>query len=368
METIINTKELLNALILINKIAQKRTSMPIMSHVLIDQYDHGIELSGSDLDLSLQVKIGQTITSENKRSLTVNCKALLDLVKLLGKTKETRLSVDGYKLKINNTEIIGVLASEYPTIFQDPKAFQVSFELDHNRQALKDCLISVSEDLTRFNLTGVCLRKDFFIACNGHSLTQRKTKLDNSTNIENAIIPSKFIKIVTSLKGNGSFLIDGIDEKNLNKITFNNGNIKFSARLIDGIFPDCSQVLPKETAINISNLDRDTLISLLNNACAIVTDKEKGASFTFNQENKLTVSASSPQLGSFSDQMNSFQNKGIGKDFSIGWNCQYLLDFLSTIPKNEKISIDLTNERGPAILRGKDHNYEDMFILMPMRL
>lgn len=370
MVTTLNTKELLRSLTLLNKIVARRSSMPILSNVKIDLFDYFAKISGSDLDLSLSYTVGSELTNvTSQSSITVNCKALLDLVKLLGKLPEIKLSIDGYKLKINNTEIVGVPSTEYPDIFQELKGNLVQFNLDDNRQALKDCLISVSKDATRFNLNGVCLRKDRFVATNGHNLTQRKARLNQKTSlVDNAIIPSKFIEIVTSFKENGSFEIDGTDPKYLNKITFNSNKIKFSARLIDGTFPDCDQVLPKNISINVVNIDRDTLKQLAEQAASISTDKEKGARFTFNQENKLTVEASSPQLGKFSDTMNSFQSRGLGKDLSIGWNCNYLLDFLSTIPKTEKISIDLTGDLGPAILRGKDHDHSDMFILMPMRL
>ncbi len=366
--TILETKKILEALKVLKTIAPKRTTFPILSHTKIDLYQSGINLHASDLELSATIKIGHL--DRLLGSLTVNCTDFYNAVKTLSKNFEIKLEIKENKLFIQNLQLSGIDSDEYPTIFKQLKDPLSSFYFEENRQAIKDCLISVSQDQTRYNLNGININKHgFFVSTDGHRMNQRSIKrfLKESA-FKSAIISPNFFKTLLSFKDLLSHIIVYSDY-----VEYRDHDIYIQSRLIDSDFPDCSQVLPKNYDIRLDEVDRDTLETLINQAILLVADKEKGIRLTIDKNlNKIFIESSSRDGSKFSDCMNSLHVSGIDQDkqLSIGINGSYVLDFLKTVKKSEKIQILITSRSGlgPIDFKGPKSDLDDHSIIMPMRL
>lgn len=369
MKNTVNSKEFFNAIAKIKTIAKAKTKMPILSHVKISIYDSSIVLLGTDLENTIEINLRSlsVVGGSQNKEICVDARALYDLAKILSKGKEISLTIDGQKLIVNNTTIAGVDASEFPNVIFTINNTIVGLDYSANRAYLSDCLRASSQDETRYNLNCVCLNsKGLIRATNGHKLAQRSIKLlAQSDSFKTVMISRKFLELVEKFKDAGKIWIVKSDQDN-ELSCFEGSNFRLFSKVIDGEFPDCDQVLPKQAPnATVKNIDKNILESLLIQACQIVTDKEKGVKITVSAEdNRLKVEASSARLGQFSDSMNGLKTDS---DLTLGLNAIYMLDFLKGIPSASKITFKSYGPLAPVIFSGPDYGPSDIDVIMPMR-
>lgn len=378
MDIQISKSDLSQALFLTQSIVERKTTMPILTNILISASEGELRISATDLEITAVTSVKATVRATG--STTVNAKVFADIVRELPETELTMRLGEGERLEITANsakfKIIGVNAQEFPSL--PGMAFEPEGKISSMQllEMINKTIYAVSYDETRFNLNGVCFepagsekaekgkkaQKSLrMVSTDGHRLAMITRGIGNLNFTERVIVPRKGLAELRKLldaSGEGDV---GIAIRDGFLVMQSNGT-KISVRLIDGEFPDYSQVIPK-TKGGTATVSSSELQQALKRVVLLVTDKEKSVRLDFASD-LLRISSSSPELGEASEEL---KVKYDGKPLSIGFNARYLLDMASSLSESQSLAIELNGELGPGRFYAEgDDSY--IGIVMPMRL
>lgn len=363
MKATLSKSELISGLTLVQTAAEKKTTMPILSNVLITAKEGEVTIASTDLEITSSA----TLKAEVKKrgSTTVNSKLFLDIARELPEgevqlelSENERLTLSCQRSRFTMN---GISSEEYPGL--PGLALEIK-EKVQSRSLLKlidRTLYAVSSDETRYNLTGVCFEAvnggTQAVATDGHRLS-----LDMSPELKiesRAIVPRRGLLELKKL-------LETSDEVGLaisgGFLVAESSKYRLAVRLIDGEFPDYTQVIPTDKGV-IAEIPTDELTHSLRRVVLLATDKTKCVKLDFDKET-LFISSSSPDLGEAKEEI---PIRYSGKRISVGFNARYMLDFLGSISEQETIAIELHGELGPGkFFVRDDEGY--LSIIMPMRL
>ncbi len=368
MKFSVNQSDLNKAITACINLVAKRSTMPILSNFLISASDKKLEIFASDIDLSALAKIPAKVGRAG--STTVNAKIFSDVIRELpegdvnidlGANERVEISCAGSRFKLN-----GISAAEYPSLPGMALKGLVKVPASVLSEAISLTLYCSSMDETRFNLNGVCFeigsdKTLTFTATDGHRMSMLSRKVKGLNFDGKKIVPRRGLlelkKILAGLEDSevGIAMEEGF-------FILETDALKFSMRLIDGEFPDCTQVLPKNEG-HKAMIRAGDLTSSLKRMMLVVADKEKGVRLSFG-DNELQLDSSSPNLGEAGEKVNlEYQ----GKPLTMGVNAQYLLEAVQAFGEDSQICLELYGELAPIkISRGADDSA--LAIVMPMRI
>lgn len=374
MELVVSKSDLLKAISATQNMVAKRTTMPILSNFLLSASNDHLEVFGSDLEMSALARVKAKV--KNEGSTTVNARLFGDVVRELpdadvkitvGQNERLEISCLGSKFKL-----VGTSAAEFPSLPGMSLKGMVNLPSDFLSDIIATTLYAASLDETRFNLNGVCFElisggktaKDKadvrFVATDGHRMSMVTRSMNNFGLEGRAIVPRRgLLELKKLLSGSDSDVGICLQE---GFFIVETKDLKIAMRLIDGEFPDCSQVLPKTEGFKAVIRGSD-LSAPLRRMMLMVSDKEKGVRMSFG-DNELQVTSSSPNLGEAAEKV---QIEYQGKAMTAGFNAQYLIDTAQAFGEDSQIQLELFGELGPLKIsrRGDD---SAVAIVMPMRL
>ena len=371
MEFTIGRDTFLKSLGKANGIIEKKTTLPILSNVLIEAKDSKIKITATDLDIIYyenikpdQIKVeGSTTTSASilydiLRKLQTNTKVELSL-----------LSTNKLKLVSENSKfnLLCLPPENFPLSEEDVN--QKSFEISSQKllRLLNKTKISISSDETRHYLNGIYLHKTQLqgksflcgVATDSHRLSSSSIEIDPNIQIESIILPRKTIfQLIFLLEQNNVTL----------KITNNKSKIKFEmedgvliSKVIDGRFPDYTKVIP----VNNDKILEMKLIKFkesIERVTTVSSDRKEGLKMSISKESvQLTVN--NPNSG---EGIENIDAKFNSEDLNISFNSRYLTDITSQI-ENELIIINLKDPGSPVLIR--DFSDKNSFhVVMPMKI
>jgi DNA polymerase III subunit beta len=372
MEFSINAADLNKALQVVQSIVEKKTTMPILTNVLLSANQNLLRISATDLEITAAIEVPAKVAKTG--STTVSAKVFADLVKELPEgTVDIKLG-EAQRLEIHagatDLKIVGVSADEYPAL--PGLGFEIKARLEAAQllDMVNRTVHAMSNDETRYNLNGICFELHAgakkepaslrLVATDGHRLAIVSRPCGDLQLGNRIIVPRKGVleikKILEDTKGEiGVAFEDGF-------LILQNQTTKVSIRLIDGEFPDYNQVIPKDVGV-VAKISAKALTQSLRRVALLVTDKTKCVRFDFSKGH-LRLSSASPELGEGTDDLDiEYQ----GKPLSVGFNAKYLSEFASSIGEEQTIVIELHGELGPGkfSVDGDDSSFG---IIMPMRL
>ena len=371
MEVKIPKSELNKALYLTQSIVERKTTMPILSNLLISASEGKLRIAATDLEITASTTVPANV--EKGGSTTVSARVLADIVRELPDYEVSLKLLDGERLELkagnSQLKMVGVSAEEYPSLPGMSNEVEGSIEGRQLLEMLNKTLYAVSHDETRFNLNGVCfemveeegVQALRLVATDGHRLAMITRPVSNLQFNGKVIVPRKGLaelkKVLDVDEGtqvkvgilDGFFVVEGADTR-------------ISMRLIDGEFPDYGQVLPKDEGVDAS-VNGSELAHAVKRVALMVTDKGKCTKLDFSKDS-LRVSSSSPELGEAKEDLPITY---AGETLSLGFNAKYLIDVANSLEEEETLVIELHGELGPGkfSLEG-DKSY--IAIVMPMRL
>ncbi len=372
MEIKIHRNELYKAVNLANGVAESKTTMPILSNVIIDATDKTIRLTASNSEVWIVCSYQADVISNGR--IAINARNLHDIVKEFSSDvihMET-ISDSQLDIKCGNSQFkINVLPTdEYPDI-PDSKISDTSISVSSAviNEMIAKTSFSMSTDDARITLNGVfienaitetgnpCIR---FVATDSHrlSIVERNvaSKWDMKTGM---IVPRKGVSELKRLADiSDSDITIQFSEKFL---LLNKDNIEMAVQLIEGNYPPYERVIPKNCNTSIP-IDRKKLVQSLKRMMILTTDRTLSVKFSFSPNN-LDMFTNNPKMGE------AEENIGItykSESFDVGFNGKYLLDALAAISDDEVI-LELGNETTPCIVRSQS---DPLFthVIMPMRL
>ncbi|HYD41404.1 MAG TPA: DNA polymerase III subunit beta [Anaeromyxobacter sp.] len=375
MELKIGVPELAKALGRSQGIVEKKSTMPILSHVLLEARKAGqLVVSATDLDLAVSSEHGCEVLKEG--ALAVSARHLYEIVRALPETTVTlKRGQNNYlEVKSGSAEfrIVGLPAEDFPAL---PRFDKVPFE-DVEPALLLDMIertfFAVSTDETRYNLNGVYFEPAAgslrLVATDGHRLSLSERPVPGTFGLKRGVIlPKKGLQELKKLLSEAAESGEEKPEAKLgfleNSAIFRRPGVVLVMRLIEGLFPDYKQVIPK-AGEKVVKLGRarfgETLrrISLLSSdkAHAVKLDLAKGV---------LRVLSQNPDLGEAKEDVPVEYE---GEPLKIGFNARYLTEVLSVLQSGE-VQLELADDLSPGVLRGAEESDQGFTaVVMPMRI
>ena len=366
----IDRDSLINKLKIVEKItAQKGNVQPVLSNVLFEVENNTLNLSATDLEISVKSKTTVAVKKEGK--ITIPAKKLLEIAaKLPDKPIEFNLNEDTNIVNINcgsaKFEIIGISASEFPKTDDDiSNATEIEIDINPFIKSIKNTVYAAANYENRNVISGVfCLIKENKLemaATDGNRLTRNIEPVQNTgTTIAKIVIPSKtlneFVRICSFVQEEKVILV-----VNKSKLALKTMNFSINSRLIEGEYPPYEQLIPKNTSNN-ALVSRDDLIMALDRVSTMVNDRTSIVKFIFGGD-KLLLKAETPNSGTSEDVIDCEYS---GDELTIAFNYKYVLDSIKTM-EAKKVNVGLNGNLSAALLKPEsEENY--VCLIMPIQL
>jgi DNA polymerase-3 subunit beta len=347
----------------VQHVVSSRTTLPILSNVLIEASEEGLRLTTTDLDVGVSGTAQAEVSKSGATTLPV--KRLVNIIRELP-SAEIEVSVDGKNVASIKSgpsffKIIGLPDGEFPPLagFSEAKEYKIPQAIFRN--ALKKTSYAISTDETRYVLNGIFSSfkegKLTLVATDGRRLAMVDHELEFPSSHEtDFIIPSKAVQELQRLLGTeGDMLLKLSD----NQVCFEIGSSIIVSKLIEGNYPNYRQVIPGDSKERLT-LSREQLLETTRRVSLLSSEKSNSVKLTFGP-NQVDVMANSPDIGEANE---SLDVKYEGKEFSIAFNPEFLMAPLKSLEEDE-VHLDLIDEMSPGVLRTED---AFLYVLMPMRV
>jgi DNA polymerase-3 subunit beta len=369
-------KKLVRYLSIADTIASSKSTIPVLTNVLLDVQGEEISIFSSNLETGL--KITDKVSAHEEGALAVNGRKLLSIVKelpeddvVLSTDENNRLTVESMSNKINaQFTIAGVAKDEFPEIKIQPDDGYVRVSAEELKKMIRKVIFSISSDENKYSLTGIFLEKKEatvnMVATDGKRLSLVTRESSNiGASPEDFEIPHDGVivpKIVFSELLKYSFENDTLQMGfSKNQIFFLYDNIHLTSNLIEGKYPEYKKIIPSDrTKLFIA--EKSLLLQAIRRVSILVDESYNQIKLSIS-ENKLTLSSQNPALGGAVEEI-PIQYEG--EEIDIALNYIYLIDCLKEID-SESVKIDFENSERVITLYGSDENGY-INLIMPMKL
>lgn len=368
MQLTISREQISQGLSAVQNVVSARSTLPILSNVLLRAEDAKLELTATDLD----VAITSTVQAEVKKggATTVPVKKLVGIVRELSGS-ELEIEVDeknhcAIRCGPSFYKMIGLPAEEFPPVQRLKEDRKVAIPQGKLKNMLRKTAYAVSSDETRYVLNGI------FFSLKDHRLTlvatdgRRLALVEEDVDVGEAkqgefIVPAKTVAELERLLGEVGEVEVRFTE-NLAAFTLESENgpkAVVQTKLVEGNYPNYRQVIPREAKQRIT-LVREEFLHALRRAEIMTTEKSNSVKLAF-AKNSLTITANSPDVGEARETL-AINYKG--EELCIAFNPRYLIEPLTALSDDE-VYFELIDELSPGVLKVKS---PFLYVVMPMRL
>ena len=369
MEITVRKSDLVKELQLVQGIVERKNSIPILSNVLAEARGGEVRISATDLDVSLRCGCAAEVKAEG--SITLAAKKLYEIVRSLPESDvrikvlpDSWATIDCERVSF---KMAGLPREDFPTLPEGKPSKGVEIPAEVLRELISRTAFAITAEDARYYLAGALLLLDkdgaSMVATDGHRLSyaHRKTPL-KLTEPQRVLVPRKAIQeLARLLETEDSATFQQVD----NHLVFGVGTRVLSSKMIEGQFPAFEKVIAL-TGDKKVDLQRDGLATAIRRVSLLSSERSRAVRLTLG-DGRLDLSASSPDLGEAKESM-SAEYKGASVE--IGFNAQYLLDFLAAAG-TDAISLELKDHESQGLFRpqgGPEGATDYRYIVMPMRL
>ena len=355
--------KLLEGLQTVQNIVSTRTTLPILSNVLIRAEEGRLLLTTNDLDVGMSCSVDASVSKTG--GTTLPARRLAGIVKELP-ASEIDVEIDSRNvasLRCGQSffKMMGLAEEEFPVLpkLEDAKVF--TLKQKDLKDGLRKTSYAISTDETRYVLNGILFslkeNKLTMVATDGRRLALVDLEVEFPRSQEgDLIVPSKCVGELQRLLGEDGELKMLVGE---NQIAFDvNGRLLVS-KLIEGNYPNYRQVIPAETKERVT-IERELLLTAVRRVALLSSEKSNSVKLNFTKNN-LEITANTPEIGEAHESL-PVQYKG--KEFSIAFNPIFLQDPLRNLPDDE-VHLDLIDEMSPGVIK---IGTPFLYVLMPMRI
>lgn len=368
MNLTIAKDRLIHGLQSVQNIVSTRTTLPILSNVLLRAEGDKLKFTATDLDVTISCEVDATVKKPG--STTVPVKKLFGIIRELNPT-EIEIEVDeknacSIRAGASYFRMHGLAAEEFPPLplFKENKKIVVPQE--KLRSMLKKTAFAISTDESRYVLNGIFIifkdHKMTMVATDGRRLALADEEVDLPAESQGEfIVPTKAVNELTRL----------LQDKGEVEVKFTENQVAFTlkddkdfsvlliSKLVEGSYPNYRQVIPAETKERVA-LIRDEFLHALRRAEIMTSEKSNSVKLSFSKNN-LAITANSPDVG---EARESLAINYKGKEFSIAFNPGFLIEPLNALAQDE-VFLELIDELSPGVLK---INGPFLYVVMPMRL
>ncbi len=371
MELIIQRDELLRGLQKSQSVAEKRSSMPVLSNVLLEARDEQLHLTATNLEVSFMGSHEANVLKEG--AVTIQARKFYEITKELPfqEVRITEKENQWVNISSGSTEynLVGLPADEFPQVMKLDDLTWIDIDAALFKEMIDKTIFAVSTEETRYNLSGIYFEKIEtedpvalkLVATDGHRLSfiQKPLPEVSKFGFENGIIiPRKGMQELSRL----------LEEDQQVKVVFQENNAVFRIgestlimRLIDGEFPDYNTVIPKDCN-RVLEVERARFVEMLRRMSIISTDRYRGIRCKFYSD-RMEIISNNPEIGDAREEIPvTYQ----GEEMTIGFNPRYFMEALAVM-RSKVISAKMIDESSACLISGEED--EGFYaVVMPMRI
>lgn len=366
MKFTVDRDKLLATLQKVSGVVERRSSQPVLSHVLLQLTSHQLRVTGTDLEVEI-CSLMTLAEPAQSGEITVPARKLLDICRALPEGVELAFTVKDEKVTVKTGKSRFSLATlpveSFPKFELTKGQLEFSLEKSMLKDMLDRTLFSVAQQDVRFYLNGLLLQiKDgmlYAVATDGHRLAMFKSELNDIADYE-VIIPRKGVtELVRLLDSDDDFVDIKITDKH---IMVKSENFSFISKKIEGRFPDYKAVLPKD-ANKIITCDRDDLKNALSRVSILTNEKYRGVQLQLRL-GVMVLSSKNPEHEEAEEELSL---EYAGENFEIGFNVGYLLDILNHIPAGD-VQLSFVDTTSSVLIKSLSDVYNCLYVVMPVRI
>jgi DNA polymerase-3 subunit beta len=353
-------------------VVERRTTIPILSNVLLNAREGAVRMTATDMDLAIVETVPADVTQEG--ATTVPAHTLYDIVRKLPEGAQIEIASGGDQGQLtlrsgrSRLTLATLPSEEFPVMAEGDLPHNFTLSAEAVRGIIDRTRFAMSTEETRYYLNGLYLHvaktdgKPVLrvVATDGHRLARVEiAQPDGAKDMPGVIVPRKTVGEVRKLVDEGGSEVEVALSDT--KIRFTSGPISLTSKLIDGTFPDYDRVIPfaNDKKLEVDCKDFAKAVDLVS---TISTERSRAVKLTLNR-GTLQLSATSPESGSAVEELEVDYSDG---PLEIGFNSRYLLDITQQI-EGEGASFMLADAASPTLVRGTG-DINAIYVLMPMRV
>ncbi|MGB7593843.1 MAG: DNA polymerase III subunit beta [Terriglobia bacterium] len=371
MDFSIEKSQLLKELALTQGVVEKKTTIPILSNLLVEAEEQVLRISATDLDLGVCCHCPAKVKSPG--SGTIPAKRLLEIVRSLPEAEVHFKALENHWVQVtcerSSFKLVGMARDNFPMLPTLPPAL-AALPANVFATLIQKTVFAISNEESRYTLNGGLLLlkpgSATMVATDGHrlALIERDIEVPGLKNELRLLIPKKAMGELVRLLSEGEGELSVSISKDESHLFFSLGQRVLICRMLTGQFPNYEAVLPRENN-RVIELGKETISAAVRRV-ALLADERSRAVRMHLEKGQLEISSSSGEYGEAREVLDaSYQDEPM----QIGFNYQYLLDFFAVLGEVEKINLELKDEQSAGQLRPVEQGpYRYRYVVMPMRI
>ena len=372
MKFTIKRELLLEALSKVSKAISTKNLIPVLAGIKFELKKKKLVLTASDNNITIQTTIEakeEDFKIQNEGSIIIQGKYVLDIVRKLQDEYINIEVIDDLKILIytENSEfnLNGISESEYPNISLEESKKKITLPISTFKSIVNQTAFASSNEESKPVLTGINFNiVGNILECNStdsYRLARKVIKLDKeSEDNYNIVIPSHNLVEFTKILGS--------DEEDLelhifnNKILFKSDHLKFESRLINGTYPNTSNLLPEESMLVIHTNLYD-FYNVIDRVSILTSDKEKNIVTLETNGDTLILKSSSVEIGHVEEKMKISKNND--ENIKISFSAKYMMEALKSF-STENVDLHFVGEIKPILIKSTEDESLTQLVL-PIR-
>ena len=373
MKFTIKKEVLMEAINKVSKAISSRNVIPVLAGIKFELTSKKLVLTASDNDITIQTFINcddeEIIKVKEEGSIIIQGKYISDIVRKLPDKYINIEVVDELKILIytENSEfnLNGISESEYPNIDLGESKSHIELSPSVLKEIVNQTAFATSIDENKailnginFNITGDMLECN---ATDSYRLARKVIKLEKSSKeTQNIVIPSRNLVEFTRIIDDSEEMIE-IHIFN-NKILFKYQNLLFQSRLINGTYPNTSNLLPKDYLVKL-HFNINNFYDVVDRVSILTSDKDKNTVTLETDGNNLIMKSSSAEIGRVEEKMTITKDQDI--DVKVSFSSKYMMDALKSF-NTETVELHFVGEIKPILLKSEEDESLTQLVL-PIR-
>ena len=361
MKLTVTQENLSQALNTVSKVASSRSSLPILSNVLIKTVENRLLIASTDLDIAVSHVIGAKVSKEG--SITVPARLMQDYVSSLP-SSTLNLSLEGNTLHIktdhHSSTINGTPADDFPVMPTIEKAQKLSLSSKVFKDTLTQVLFAASSDESRPILNGLYLHASegelYAAATDSYRLAEKRVGVQAED--LSIVIPARSLQeVLRVLKDSEEPMSLEYDDQ---QAQINIGSVTVVTRLIDGVYPDYRKLLPTEFESTAKVAKKD-LQEITKVSSLFAREAAGGITLSLEAQGEISIRSIASHVG----ENTAVAKADVTEDSVITLNSRYILDALNVV-EGDNIEVNIKGKLDPLLIRDLD-NDDYLHIVMPVK-
>lgn len=366
MEIIVRKNDLVKELHLVQGIVERKNSIPILSNVLAEAREGEVRIAATDLDVSLRCGCAAQVVSEG--AITLGAKKLYEIARALPESDvHIKVLPDSWatiECERVAFKMAGLPKEDFPSLPEAKAGRGIEIPAEVMRGLISRTGFAITAEDARYYLAGALLLLDkqgaAMVATDGHRLSyaSRKVGLKVGDPVR-VLVPRKGIhELGRLLEGEETVTFQEAD----NHIVFSTGGRALASKMVEAQFPAFEKVITV-TGDKVVELDREGFATAIRRVSLLSSERSRAIRLTLGA-GKVDLAASSPELGEARESLPAAYE---GDSVEIGFNAQYLLDFLG-VAGSPSVNLELKDAESQGVLRPRgEGEIEHRYVVMPMR-